>query len=88
MAVVRRVRVHCAAQPRTYRAAVGGATGVFTREALMMLVKRSIDADCTVEMLERLVAERSAPEFLRMDNGPEMTAHALRDWCVLSRPTA
>ncbi len=49
----------------------------FTREALVMLVKRSIDADTVVKALERLVAERSAPEHLRMDNGPEMTAHAL-----------
>ena len=36
-------------------------------------------------MLERLVAERGAPELLRCDNGPEMTAHALSDWCVLSK---
>jgi transposase InsO family protein len=57
----------------------------FTRESLVMLVERSIDADRTVSVLERLVAERGAPEFLRMDNGPEMTAHALKDWCVLSR---
>jgi putative transposase len=57
----------------------------FTREALVMLVERSIDADTVVAMLERLVAEHSAPELLRCDNGPEMTAHALRDWCVLSR---
>ena len=56
----------------------------FTREALVMLVERSIDADRTVAILERLVAERGAPEYLRMDNGPEMTAHALRDWCELS----
>jgi putative transposase len=57
----------------------------FTRESLVMLVERSIDTDRTVEVLEQLVAERVAPAFLRMDNGPEMTAHALKDWCVLSR---
>ena len=56
----------------------------FTREALEMLVERGIDADQTVEVLERLVAERGTPEHLRCDNGPEMTAHALKDWCVLS----
>ena len=56
----------------------------FTREALVMLVERSIDADRTVAILERLVAERGAAEYLRMDNGPEMTAYALRDWCELS----
>jgi len=57
----------------------------FTRESLVMLVARSIDADMVVATLERLVAERGAPELLRMDNGPEMTAYALRDWCVLSK---
>jgi len=56
----------------------------FTRESLAMLVERGIDADRTVEVLGRLAAERGAPEYLRCDNGPEMTAHALRDWCELS----
>jgi len=56
----------------------------FTREALVMLVARSINADRVVETLERLVAERGAPAQLRMDNGPEMTADALRDWCEYS----
>jgi len=57
----------------------------YTRESLAMLVERGIDADRTVEVLELLVAERGAPEHLRMDNGPEMTAHALRDWCRFSK---
>ncbi len=56
----------------------------FTRESLEMLVERGIDAEATVEVLGRLAAERGAPEHLRCDNGPEMTAHALRDWCELS----
>jgi putative transposase len=56
-----------------------------TREALEMLVERNIDADTAVSVLERLAAERCAPEHLRCDNGPEMTGHALRDWCVLSK---
>jgi len=49
-----------------------------------MLVARSIDADRAVEVLERLAAERGAPVHLRCDNGPEMTGHALRDWCRFS----
>jgi putative transposase len=58
----------------------------FTREALVMLVARSIDADTVVATLERLCGERGgAPELLRMDNGPEMTAHALKDWCEFSK---
>jgi putative transposase len=57
----------------------------FTREALIMLVERNIYADEVVATLELLVAERGAPELLRMDNAPEMTAHVRRDWYVLSR---
>ena len=57
----------------------------FTREALEMLVERSINADHAVAVLERLVAERGAPEHVRCDNGPELTANALRDWCRFSR---
>jgi putative transposase len=57
----------------------------FTREALEMLVERSIDADRTVAVLEQLAAERGAPQHIRMDNGPELTAHALRDWCRFSK---
>jgi putative transposase len=52
----------------------------FTREALVMLVARSIDADTVIGELERLIALHGAPAHLRMDNGPEMTAHALQGW--------
>ncbi len=53
----------------------------FTREALAMHVATSITADDTVGVLERLACERGAPTHVRCDNGPELTAHALRDWC-------
>jgi len=57
----------------------------FTREALAIRCKRQIDADATVRLLEQIVAQRGrAPELLRCDNGPEMTANALRDWCRFS----
>ncbi len=58
----------------------------FTREALAIECHRRIDADKTVSVLDQLVAERgTAPGFLRCDNGPEMTANAIRDWCRFSR---
>jgi putative transposase len=58
----------------------------FTREALAIECQRCIDADKTVTTLERLVAERAtAPAFIRCDNGPELTANALKDWCRFSR---
>ena len=53
-----------------------------TREALAIVVARRIDADRTVAALDCLVRERGrAPECVRMDNGPELTANAIRDWC-------
>ncbi len=56
----------------------------FTREALRMRVERSCTADEVVAEIEKLVADRGAPKHLRMDNGPEFVAWALRDWCRLS----
>ena len=54
----------------------------FTREALAIGCERRIDADATVRVLDRLIADRGgAPEHIRCDNGPELTANALRDWC-------
>jgi putative transposase len=56
-----------------------------TRQALIMHAGRSMSADQTVAQLEALVAARGrAPRFLRVDNGPELTSHALRDWCRFS----
>ncbi len=56
----------------------------FTREAIAMRVGRSCDADAVVATIEALVAERGAPSHLRMDNGPELVAWALREWCRCS----
>jgi putative transposase len=54
----------------------------FTRESLSDLVGYSIDADATVATLDKIAARRGThPQFIRCDNGPELTAHALRDWC-------
>ena len=48
-------------------------------------MNRSIDADATVTTLEKTVTDRGrAPEFIRSDNGPELTAHALADSCKTS----
>jgi len=54
----------------------------FTRESLADLVDHSIDADATVACLDKIAAQRGRrPGFVRCDNGPELTANALRDWC-------
>ena len=57
----------------------------FTREVLATHVARSITADMTVQVLEELVEIRGkAPDFIRSDNGPELTSHSLADWCRFS----
>jgi putative transposase len=53
----------------------------FTREALAIEVDRSINAEETVAVLARLAAKRGAPTSIRADNGPELTAAVLREWC-------
>lgn len=54
----------------------------FTREALATTAARSFTADDTTILLDKIIAEvKRRPENLRMDNGPELTAAAMRDWC-------
>jgi len=61
----------------------------FTRESLADVADHSIDADATVAALDKIVGWRGRPpEFVRSDNGPELTANALRDWCRFSRAGA
>ena len=56
-----------------------------TREALAIVAARSITADATASTLDRIVAGRgTALAYIRCDNGPELTANALRDWCRFS----
>jgi len=57
----------------------------FTREVLAIEVARSIDADHVVGVLDRLVAARRAPRFVRFDHGPEFIAYALADWCRFTK---
>jgi len=52
----------------------------FSREALAIEVAKSIPGPYVVRVLDRLVAERGAPELVVMDNGPEFTSRALDAW--------
>jgi len=57
-------------------------TDEYTREALACLAARRISAEQTVSVLESLVETRErAPAYIRCDNGPELVAETLRDWC-------
>lgn len=52
----------------------------WTREGLAVEVDRSLPANRVIEVLEWVIAERGAPEYLRSDNGPEFIAQELLNW--------
>ncbi len=54
----------------------------FTREALAIRAFRSCTADALINVLDEIIAATGRkPEHVRMDNGTEMTAHEMTDWC-------
>ena len=59
-------------------------TDEFSKEALAIEVERSMSGDDIVTILERLINVHGAPEFVRMDNGTEMTSNTVADWCRFS----
>jgi len=58
----------------------------YTKECPAIYAATSIPAKRVISVLEEVFARQGAPEFLRMDNGPEFIAQALRDW-LASRST-
>lgn len=53
----------------------------FNREALNITVAKSITSERVVKELNQLVEWRGLPQSIRVDNGPEFIAQALKDWC-------
>ncbi len=53
----------------------------FTRESLLDIVERSIDADQLAKALTTVFAARGVPRVLRMDNGPEFISKRLQRLC-------
>ncbi len=51
------------------------------REVLAVEVSTTIPSVRVVRILDELVQTYGAPEALRMDNGPELTAEVLQCWC-------
>ncbi len=51
-----------------------------TRECLSIDVARSLKSEDVLERLSDLFVRRGVPKYLRSDNGPEFTAHKVRDW--------
>ena len=56
----------------------------FTRESLAIESSRSFRSERVCRVLQELVSRRGAPKALRMDNGPEFIALALRGLCYRS----
>ncbi|WP_395144751.1 integrase core domain-containing protein, partial [Armatimonas sp.] len=53
----------------------------YTRESLAIEVGRSFKSEKVCQILEQLTRQRGTPDALRMDNGPEFVALALRGLC-------
>ncbi len=52
----------------------------YSRECLAIDVERSLKSIQVLERLGDLFLERGTPTYIRSDNGPEFTAHLIRDW--------
>jgi transposase InsO family protein len=71
--------VHDAAESgRKFR--VLSVIDVYTRECLALEVDTSFASRRVTRELEKLVAERGAPEAIRCDNGPEFTSRYFLAW--------
>lgn len=51
------------------------------RECLAIEVDTSLTAERVIRVLEQLKAGRGLPRQIRVDNGPELIADKLADWC-------
>ena len=52
----------------------------YNREALWIEVDTSLPAERVVQVLEQLLLWRTAPQQIRMDNGPELISQRLESW--------
>ena len=52
----------------------------YTRECLTIEVDRRMSARRVIAVLQGLLTQRSAPSYLRSDNGPEFVAQAVQAW--------
>ena len=51
----------------------------YTRESLAIDVERKLNSESVLERLGELFVHRGIPAHIRVDNGPEFTAQAVRD---------
>ena len=57
----------------------------YTRECLAIRVARRLRSDDVLQQLTELFVVRGTPAYLRSDNGPELTASAVREWLARVR---
>ena len=57
----------------------------YTRECLVLEVRRSFTSADVIDVLRELFAIRGAPRHIRSDNGPEFIAQAIRSWLSSAR---
>ncbi len=58
---------------------------VFTRECLALETDTSMGSLRVLRVLDRIIAERGAPQRIRSDNGPEFTSRAYLAWSLERR---
>ena len=54
----------------------------FTRECLTLETDTSLPSRRVTRVLQRIIEQRGKPEFLRSDNGPEVSSRHYLAWCV------
>ncbi len=52
----------------------------YTRECVAIDVERKLGSNDVLDRLADLFVHRRTPDYIRSDNGPEFTAHAVRRW--------
>jgi putative transposase len=53
----------------------------YNREALRIEPYFSITSTRVIKIIDRVIVENTKPKAIRVDNGPEFIAEALREWC-------
>ena len=54
----------------------------FNRESLSIEIDFSLPSERVVRVLDHLAEWRGYPNFIRVDNGPELISQTLKDWAV------
>jgi putative transposase len=55
-----------------------------TRESLAAYADYSIPAEKVITILKDIIRERSKPEQVRVDNGPEFISNVFKEWCSIN----